>query len=356
MVLDASGNLGIGTTSPSTFGKVAVEVAGTTTPTSLANVGPNSINLYTPTAGGSTNGTTGIFGWNSTTGIGSGIGFSRENSADWGTQIRFYTHPTNTTNIGDITERVRIDSSGNLLLGATTSLNTTNFQLSSGSGASASPYAAIFNTATSPTSAASTRFDMGFLSGVGNYVATGTVLGQMYFMGQANDAGYAGAFINATIISGGNVARASGHSVALAFGTKSSSSSGAVEAMRINSSGQLLVGTTTPESAVSNTKRIVGGSFSSFNGVLNSVSSGVAYTLFTMTADFTSYMVTVSALVSTAAYSETAIVHLNNTSVNVIVIAGGSAIAIQNTGMAVQVVQSSGATVSELLWSAMRIT
>jgi len=142
-------------------------------------------------------------------------------------------------------QAMTLDASGNLLLGATTSLNTNGFQLSSGSGASASPYAAIFNTATSPTSSASTRFDMGFLSGVGNYVATGTVLGQMYFMGQANDAGYAGAFINATIISGGNVARASGHSVALAFGTKSSSSSGAVEAMRILPTGETLVGTTT---------------------------------------------------------------------------------------------------------------
>jgi len=120
---DSSGNFGIGTTSPSTFGKVAVEVAGTTTPTSLTTVGPSSINLYAATNGTSTNGTTGIFGWNSTSGIGSGIGFSRENSADWGTQIRFYTHPTSTTNIGDITERMRLDSSGRLLVGLTSSIN-----------------------------------------------------------------------------------------------------------------------------------------------------------------------------------------------------------------------------------------
>ena len=118
--IDSSGNLGIGTSSPSTFGKVAVEVAGTTTPTSLTTVGPSSINLYAATNGGSTNGTTGIFGWTATTGIGSGIGFSRENSADWGTQIRFYTHPTATSNIGDITERMRIDSSGNVGIGTTT--------------------------------------------------------------------------------------------------------------------------------------------------------------------------------------------------------------------------------------------
>jgi hypothetical protein len=116
---DTSGNLGVGTSSPSTFGKVAVEVPGTTTPTSFTTVGPSSINLYAATNGGSTNGTAGIFGWNATTGLGSGIGFSRENGVDWGTQIRFYTHPTATTNIGDITERMRITSGGSVLIGKT---------------------------------------------------------------------------------------------------------------------------------------------------------------------------------------------------------------------------------------------
>ena len=122
MTLDASGNLGINTTSPSTFGKVAIQVTGTTTPTSAANVGPSSINLYAATNGSATDGTTGIFGWNAgSPGIGSGIGFSRESSGDWGTQIRFYTHPTATTNIGDITERARINSDGQLLVGTASS-------------------------------------------------------------------------------------------------------------------------------------------------------------------------------------------------------------------------------------------
>ena len=121
---DTSGNLGINTSSPSSFGKVTIQVTGTTTPTSGANVGPSSINLYAATNGSSTNGTTGIFGWNAGgPGIGSGIGFSRESSADWGTQIRFYTHPTTTTNIGDITERMRLNSSGNLGIGTTSPSN-----------------------------------------------------------------------------------------------------------------------------------------------------------------------------------------------------------------------------------------
>jgi hypothetical protein len=122
--VDRSGNVGVGTASPSTFGKVAVSVAGTTTPTSLTTVGPSSVNLYAATNGGSTDSTMGVFGWNATTGIGSGIGFSRENSSDWGTQLRFYTHPTSTSNIADITERMRIDSSGNVNIGSSTAPNT----------------------------------------------------------------------------------------------------------------------------------------------------------------------------------------------------------------------------------------
>jgi hypothetical protein len=113
MRIDSSGNVGINSTSPSTFGKLTIQVAGTTTPTNATNVGPSSINFYPATNGSSTDCTTGIFSWNSNTpGVGSGIGFSRENSSDWGTQIRFYTHPTALTNNGDITERFRIASSG----------------------------------------------------------------------------------------------------------------------------------------------------------------------------------------------------------------------------------------------------
>jgi hypothetical protein len=132
-----------------------------------------------------------------------------------------------------------VNASGSVLIGATSATNTANFQLSAGSGASSAPYAAIFNTATSPTSSASTRLDLGFLNGASNYVATNTVLGAVNFMGQGNDAGYGGAFIQALVTSGGNVARASGHSVDLVFSTKSSSSAGAVERARITSAGVL---------------------------------------------------------------------------------------------------------------------
>jgi hypothetical protein len=121
----ATGSVGIGTSIPATFGKLALAVAGTTTPTTADNVKGSSINLYAETNGATTNSTVGIFGWQgSAPGIGSGIGFSRENGSDWGSQIRFYTHPPATSNISDITERMRIDSSGNVGIGTSSPYET----------------------------------------------------------------------------------------------------------------------------------------------------------------------------------------------------------------------------------------
>jgi hypothetical protein len=118
MRIDSSGNLGIGTSIPGTYGKVAISVTGTATPTTQANVGPASINLFNGGGGGTTNSTMGIFGWHAgEPGIGSGIGFSRDSDGDWAASIRFYTHPSETSNIGVITERMRITGNGNVGIG-----------------------------------------------------------------------------------------------------------------------------------------------------------------------------------------------------------------------------------------------
>jgi hypothetical protein len=135
---------------------------------------------------------------------------------------------------------------GRVGIGTTDFLNTSNFQMSDGSGASATPYMAIFNTASTPTVNASTRFDLGFLSGNSNFVATDTILGYINFMGQANDAGYGGAGIYAQVVSGGNVGRGSGHGVNLIFNTKATNTLGYNEHMRITSCGNIGIGTTDP--------------------------------------------------------------------------------------------------------------
>ena len=153
-------------------------------------------------------------------------------SSGYGYPISFSTNGSQNMIIG---------STGKILAGALTSINTASFQISTDSGASTSPYLAVFNTAASPTSAASTRLDLGFLSGAANYNATNTVLGAINWMGQGNDAGYGGAFIQGVVTSGGDIARASGHGVNLIFGTKPTNTAGAEERARIRADGMFEV-------------------------------------------------------------------------------------------------------------------
>jgi len=130
---------------------------------------------------------------------------------------------------------------------------------------------------------------------------------------------------------------------------------GGAEAARITSAGALLVGTTSTASAVSNTKRVVGGNFSSFNGTLTNLATATPYTLFTAPADFTAYLVTVCGYATAAQYSETAIVHVNLSSIATIVIADGASITISNSGTDIRVTQNSGGDLADLAWSAIRI-
>jgi hypothetical protein len=58
--------------------------------------------------------------WFLNSGLYSAIASTRESTGDWGTDIRFYTHPTTTTNQFDVTERMRITSNGNVVIGGGT--------------------------------------------------------------------------------------------------------------------------------------------------------------------------------------------------------------------------------------------
>ena len=123
MTLDASGRLGIGTTSTSsgktTISLAGVVVAGNTDGATVGNSGV--VNLFNNN-GGTTNSTIMLLGSTSDSTVGqiaSGIGFSRENTGDWGTQLRFYTHSTSTADLDELLERARITSSGNLGIGTT---------------------------------------------------------------------------------------------------------------------------------------------------------------------------------------------------------------------------------------------
>jgi hypothetical protein len=229
MYINTFGNVGIGTISPSQLLHLKTELE------TSSGVG-TTIQIESGGAGGDQ----AWIGVNK--GTGNGLEFSVENR-----DIIFNTGAT--TPFGG-SERMRITSGGNVLIGTTCIYNTANFIVSAGSGASSTPYMGIFNCTSSPTSAASTRFDLGFLSGNSNFVATGTVLGYINFMGQANDAGYGGAGIYAEVVSGGNVGRGSGHGVNLIFNTKATNTVGYNERIRITSAGNVGIGTTSPNNTL----------------------------------------------------------------------------------------------------------
>ena len=116
----ADGNVGIGTTSPATnmhLASAGMTLSATTTYSSSTTKG---ITLEATT--GSTDVGTGI--WFNNGQLYSGIAGARSNSSNWGTDLRFFTHPDSTTNQYDLTERMRITSAGNVGIG-TSSPNRT---------------------------------------------------------------------------------------------------------------------------------------------------------------------------------------------------------------------------------------
>jgi hypothetical protein len=77
--------------------------------------------------------------------------------------------------------------------------------------------------------------------------------------------------------------------------------------------------------------------------------------MFTAPADFCTYLVNVHGGVSAVAYSETAIVQVNNGSIRVDIISAGANVVIDNSGTAIRVTQNSGGNMGFLVWSAVRM-
>jgi len=121
MRITPSGNVGIGTSNTST-GQTTIKLSGTaiTGDTDGATVSSDAIvNLYNSNQ--VANSTVMLLGGGSDTTIGqiaSGIGFTRANATDWGTQLRFYVHGPNTSDLDELNEAMRIDSSGNVGIGS----------------------------------------------------------------------------------------------------------------------------------------------------------------------------------------------------------------------------------------------
>jgi hypothetical protein len=111
---DASGNVGVGTATPSA--KLVVKTGDTVTGTVTlsSDILPSALNIV----GGSTeNGKVGLlFSSNEQGAIGSAV-ISNRYPADWGTDLSFHTHTDDASALGTLTEKMRIKANGNVGVG-----------------------------------------------------------------------------------------------------------------------------------------------------------------------------------------------------------------------------------------------
>jgi len=107
MRIDSSGNVGIDTNSPSTYGKLAIGLSATGSATN------NVIGIYQ--SAGVDAATLRIAGFNYANNVQTAIDFIQNSSTNFQSQMTFSTNGG-----GGIVERMRIDSSGNLMVGGAT--------------------------------------------------------------------------------------------------------------------------------------------------------------------------------------------------------------------------------------------
>ena len=236
------------------------------------------------------------------------------------------------------TERIRIDSLGHVAVN-TSSPDVNGFGAGNG-----------ILTVASDTGSAKTA--MLNLVGDGNDTDATRVASIFY-----NDASGTGA---GATLAGIEAYRASAHATDpgadLLFSTNIGSTGGYAERVRIDSSGNLMVGTTTNSGGTSNTKQITGGHFTTKNGVTSIASTGVATTLHSFASNAGNFIV--SALASGTGNIEdntTAIVHINASGTSKITtILAGSRVALSMSGTNLQVTQSVFGS-ANITWSVMRI-
>jgi hypothetical protein len=243
------------------------------------------------------------------------------NAQDW----RIGTYGTNNLSIVNAkagTTPVVLDTSGNLGLGVTPS-------------AWNSAYKAFQNVAGSFVGIGTTEqvlTNNAYVAASGNYTYINTAVASKY-----------------SLYGGGHL-----------FFTAPSGTAGAAitftQAMTLDASGNLLVGTTSTSGSVSNVQTVAGGIFKTVSGS-TSVANATATTLATLLNQGQAvYMVTagIAAAGSPTLYSTVAIVSTQGTATNTTTIQTGTNIVLSMSGLNLQVTQTAGTTYS-IAWTILRI-
>ena len=317
VTIDASQNVGIGTASPAV--KLHVSGASVTNPAGQAGAYLNAI-LYDTSAGAINVG--GGLGFQGNDGVNSGVIFStingsKENatSGNYAGYLGFNTR----ANGGSLTERMRIDSSGNVGIGTT------------------SPAISGVITAVNVKSTSSS--------------------GPAVVVAQSNDGACSVGLMGGNSTSDNPAITWQKN---LRFGTVTDLAIGGfTERMRIDSSGNLLVGATTTGGSATNQIKNVSGVYSSANsnGFITLLNA-TATTIFTMANISAGQTWIVTANVdgqTSTAYHCVFIVTADNTSTQAVQLVKGVLSNITVSGLNVQYTQSSGGTQTNGSWSAIRI-
>ena len=308
MTLDASGNLGIGVTNPNGW----------------------RLNLSSGAAGNLAQFTDGISStFVITTASGSTATIGQANNGP----LAFITNNT---------ERVRIDSSGNLLVGTTSQAGTLTVQdiVTDGSFSNAG----VFKKASANT----TNYYIGARISLQNTSATAGNFSTVAFQ-TANGNDYAAVW---GVCSSHTTGTGAG---SLVFGT-SNNDGVAVERARIDSSGNLLVGTTSTSGSTTNTSVLVNGGVRTADGNV-SATTATATTIFGITAALRGRYEVVALIANSgnaALYTSIATVIWDG-STGRIVANNGTNLTITLSSANVQITQVSGST-QTVYWSYQLIT
>ena len=143
-------------------------------------------------------------------------------------------------------QRMHITSDGLVGIGTIPAVGI-GFQMSANSGPSNKVISIVQNNADAPTVNASCSLEFGVYSNNGsNYVQSNTVIGELNYMGQANNSTYNAGKIDVIVANAGNVSNISGHSGSMRFYTKPTDNSASIERMRINQIGNIGIGLNNP--------------------------------------------------------------------------------------------------------------